>query len=302
MQKPISPPADRGPAESGLFDLLLICVRHLPLLILLPLAVGAATYGLAYLLPKTYSSTAIVQIPAPAPMSNKAPFMTPAQVAAMMTSVRVLDPVIDKFQLAEKVSRDRARAGLVDRVRPTVGRDLLVRLEVLGNTPECARATAEAVLDSWLKSTVPSAREQADLKRRLEVATAGFQRAQQAIQHLTVEEPAAAAKRENGLAPAAIGELADKYLEQMLGLPHELEGLPPEIVRQAPTLPTEPVGPRKGMLAASAAVFTGILIIVVLALRHLLEVSRRIPQRAEKLRRLRAALRFGRREKDSAHA
>ncbi|NML47774.1 hypothetical protein HHL11_28760 [Ramlibacter sp. G-1-2-2] len=297
MQKSIHPPESAGPTESSLFDLLLICVRHLRMLVLLPLAVGAAVYALAHFLPRTYSSVAIVQLP-----NNSK--MTPRQVAALLTSAVVLDPVVGQLKLAtsSNTNLDRARAVLAERLRAGVGRDQLVRLEVLGPTPESAQATAQAILDSWLKSTVPSDREQADLKRRLEVASEGFRNTQQALHSLTVESPNMAAKRESGTILVALGELAGRYLEQMLIIPIELQGVPRESVRQAPTLPTEPIRPRKGLLAITAAVVTAAAIVLVLALLHLLDLAHRIPARADKLRRLRAALRASGTKKDAAHA
>jgi hypothetical protein len=172
----------------------------------------------------------------------------------MMVSPLVLDPVIQQLGLYPDLDRDRARALLTSRVRATMGKELLVRLEVEGATPEEARRTAEAILEAWLRSLLPSEREKADLQRRLEVATVGFDSTQKALSQLVVETPLAAGRREAGLSVAAIGELRDRYLDQVLAIQRELEGVQREVIKQAPTLPTRPVKPRKLVLAASAAV------------------------------------------------
>jgi uncharacterized protein involved in exopolysaccharide biosynthesis len=270
--------------ESGLFDLVLMCLSHGRMLILLPLAVGAVVYGLAMLLPKTYTSGAIIQLPA----NN--PKFTPPQVASILTSPVVLDPVIEKLNLTPDLNRDLARQELAKRVRAASGRDQLIKLDVLGETPEEAQVTANAVLDSWLRSTVPSAREQADMKRKLEVATNGYDTVQKALKQLLLENPSSVSRRESGLSAVSIGELGDRYFDQVLSFPHEMEGLPREVIRQAPTLPIEPIKPKKGMLAMMAALLTLAGILAAFGLRHLLDVAESIPQRAAKLHRLQAAL------------
>ena len=296
MQNPTGLSSRR--ASLSFFDLLVLLLRHWPLLLLVPVVVGTAAYGASHLLPRSYLSSAIVSLTGARP--DRPPRQTPLQAASMMVSPLVLDPVIQHLGLYPDLDRDRARALLASRVRATMGKELLVRLEVEGATPEEARRTAEAILEAWLRSLLPSEREKADLQRRLEVAAAGFDSTQKALSQLVVETPLAAGRREAGLSVAAIGELRDRYLDQMLAIQRELEGMQREVIKQAPTLPTRPVKPRKLVLAASAAVASLFLLLAVLALRQLLELGRADPQGAEKLHRLRDALSRGRRKEPGA--
>jgi hypothetical protein len=288
-------PTGLSPRRASLkfFDLLVLALRHWPVLLLVPLIVGAATYGASHLLPRTYLSSAIVALPNTRP--ERLPKQTPLQAASMLVSPLVLDPVVRQLGLYPELDRDRARAQLFSRVRATVGKESLVRLEVEGATPEEARRAAEAILEAWLLTLLPSEREKADLKRRLEVATAGFDSTQKTLSQLVVETPLAAGRREAGLSVAAIGELRDRYLDQMLAINREIEGQR-EVIKLAPTLPTRAVKPRKLLLAASAAVASFILLLAALTVRHLLELGRADPQGAEKLHRLREALARGRRK------
>jgi hypothetical protein len=288
-------PTGLSPRRASLkfFDLLVLALRHWPLLLLVPLVVGGATWGASHLLPRTYLSSAIVALPNARPEWPLK--QTPLQAASMMVSPLVLDPVVQQLGLYPELDRDRARAQLFSRVRATVGKELLVRLEVEAATPEEARRVAEAILEAWLRSLLPSEREKADLQRRLEVATAGLDSTEKALSQLVVETPLAAGRREAGLSVAAIGELRDRYLNQMLAIHRELEGQR-EVIKLAPSLPTRAVKPRKLLLAANAAVASFFLLFAALALRHLLELGRADPQGAEKLHRLREALARGRRK------
>lgn len=294
MLNPTVPPS--RPAGAGLFDLFLLLLRNLPLLVIVPLLAGALAYGLSWLLPRTYASAAIVALP------QNYPKMTPQQVASMMTSPVVLDPVMEAMGLTKQFNRDQARAELARRVKAGVPKDLLVRLEVQGGTPEEAQQTAVAILDSWLKSTVPSEREKADLQRRLEVATAGFQNTQKALTDVLQDNPASVGRRERGVSLVAIGELSDRYLDQTLLIPREMEGIPREVIRQQPTLPAQPIKPRKLTLAATAAFLAFLATLAALVARYFLDLARADPLSAEKLRLLRESLPGRARAQERTHA
>ena len=292
MQNPTGLSSRR--ASLQFFDVLLLALRHWPVLLLVPLLAGTVAYGASHLLPRTYVSSAILALSSPRP--DRLLKQTPVQAASMMLSPLVLDSVVQQLGLYPDLDRDLARARLARRVQSGLGKDSLVRLEVEGATPEEARRTAEAILDAWLRSMAPSEREKADLKKRLEVASAGFASTQKALAQLVVENPTAAGRRAAALSVAAIGELGDRYLDQILFFNREIEGMPRETIKQAPTLPTRHLKPRKLRLAATAAVVTFLLVFGALLGHHLLELGRADPHSAEKLRRLREALSRDRRK------
>jgi capsular polysaccharide biosynthesis protein len=283
-------------------DVLLILTKNIKLLVLTPLVVGLVALGIAYLLPRSYVSNAIIAIPVGA--SASAAVTTPQQAASIMVSPVVLDPVIDTLKLTPDLSRDLARNALAERVKTSVGKDLLVRLEVIGPSPEEAQQTANTVLDAWLRSTVPSDREKADLKQKLSHASAALAHVQRALTQLVVENPAGAGpagRKEGTLSLVAIGELGDRYLDQVLGIPRQMEGLSREVIKQPPTLPTQAVRPKKALIAILATVLTAAALMSIIMLRHLLDAAALDPRRAEKLRRLRNALSWsGRKGSDRA--
>jgi capsular polysaccharide biosynthesis protein len=277
-------------------DTLLVLAKNLKLLLGVPLAVGLVALAVAYALPQGYASTAIVGVP-----TGPTATITPQQAASLIVSPVVLDSVIDTLRLSPGLPRDDARLALAERVKTSVGKDLLVRLEVIAPTPEQAQQTANTILSAWLKSTVPSDREKADLKQKLAHASAALANVQQALKQLVVENPAAAGpagRKEGSLSLVAIGELGDRYLEQVLAIPRQLEGLSPDVIKQAPTLPTKAVTPRKARIAIIAALAAGAAVLAYLLLRQMLDAAMQDARTAEKLRRLRQSLPGGHKNRD----
>jgi hypothetical protein len=270
-------------------DACVVWLRNWRLLVTVPLLAGAVAYALGYVLPKAYLSGAIIALPNPTP--DKPPKQTPQQVAGMMNSPLVLDAVIRERRFRPDLNLDQARGELARLVKAVVGKDQLVRLEVEGPTAAESQATAQSVLRNWLRSTVPSDREKADLKRKLEVASAGFDSTQKALNQLVVENPLAAGRRDGGISVVAIGQLGDHYLDQVLVIGREMEGIQPEVIRQAPTLPSQSIKPRKLVLAVTTAASTFIVLLVMLLLRHLFDLARADPRTARTLNRFRAAFR-----------
>ena len=117
MQNPTGLSSRR--ASLNFFDLLVLGLRHWPLLLLVPVIVATAVYGASHLLPRSYLSSAIVSLTNTRP--ERPPKQTPQQAASMMVSPLVLDPVIQQLGLYPDVDRDRARALLASRVRATMG-------------------------------------------------------------------------------------------------------------------------------------------------------------------------------------
>lgn len=281
------------------FDVLLVLAMNIKILLTVPLVAGLLAMAVTYALPRNYTSTAIVALHV-SPTAT----ITPHQAASIMASPVVLDPVVDSLRLTPDLPRDVARDRLAQRVKTGVGKDLLVRLEVTGPTPAQAQQTANAILSSWLKSTVPSEREKDILKKKLTYASAALAHVQLALKQLVIENPDAAGSllvRNGGLPLVAIGELGDRYLEQVLLIPQHMEGLPPDVIKQMPTLPTEPVQRRKGLIAIVVALAADAALLASIFLRRMFEVAMQDARTAEKVRRLRQALpRIGRKNQRPA--
>lgn len=276
--------------EVSLLDLLVVVAENIKLLIFGPLLVGLLALGGSYLLPQKFVSNAILALPTVAPT----PTPTPTQAAAMMVSPIVLDPIIESLDLSRGESLQIARTELANQIKATVGKDLLLRIDVTAETPAAAQTLANAVIDHWLKSTAPGERDRADLEKRLGYAQKSLDSVTRLIDRLSTEGAAALnqplTRGEAGTSIVAVGELQARYLADVLNIPRTLQGLSRDVVLQPPTLPTEPVSSKKSLVAIMATLGAGFALLLFVFMRQAWRGAAQDPESAEKQVRLRAAL------------
>ena len=147
-------------ASFGVLDLLLLAVENLKLLIGLPAVVGVMVYAATFLIPREHVSHAILALPASVTMVGGAAAtatfaQTPNQAAALMVSAVVLDPVIESMGLVGDRSLPEVRLALADDVDANIGADGFLHLLVTRKDPREALVISNAIIDSWLKTTLP---------------------------------------------------------------------------------------------------------------------------------------------------
>ncbi|MGZ5179186.1 MAG: Wzz/FepE/Etk N-terminal domain-containing protein [Ramlibacter sp.] len=275
LDTPLNPPPSYL-RRLGLVDYVLALVEHARLLLLLPLLLAAAVFGIAWIAPKDYTSVALLAVPTPEQGG-----MLPAQVASMMRSRTVLDPV-----LASKVVSAEPDE-LAERINAVVGKEGLVRLEVTAGTPAQAQALASAVLQSWFKSTIPLDRDRIDLQARAERTKANLANVQSAVEALT--RSLASGERQASDAKvrlADLSETADKLFVTLQLVNRHLEGLSTEVVRQAPTLPDKPSWPRPLSVAGKTWIVALVLLSAALLVWRRIDAARTDPDIDAKLSRL----------------
>lgn len=281
--------------ENGvsLLDLLVVIVENLRLLISGSIVAGVLALGITFLLPKSYVSNAIL---APAPRAQAAQSLqSTQQAAAMMLSPVVLDPIIKSLGLSDKYSLERAREVLAERVKVIVGKEGLLRLNATGDTPDQAQTLANTVIDGWLQTTVPTGQERLDLEKRLAYAKVSLESTRRLLDSLAISGGAALSKPltrgEAGTSLLSVGELQGRFLNEVIEIPRQLSGLSrDEVIRQSPTLPTEPVSIKKGQVTALAAVAAFLVLLFWVFMRQVWRNAELDPQIASKLIGLRAAL------------
>ena len=274
--------------EISLLDLLLVVADNLKLLILGPVLVGLLALGIGYVLPQTFISQAILALPTPTP--------TPAQAAAMMVSPIVLDPVIEALNLAKGQPVQAVRIELAGQLKAAVGKDGLLRLDVRADTALEAQTIANAVIDHWLKSTVPGEQDRIDLEKRLVYAKGALASINRLLERLTSEGSAnlnqPLTRGEAGTSIVAVGELQARYFSEVLTIPRTLQGLSRDVVKQPPTLPVKPAAPKKSLIAVLAALGAGFALLLWVFMRQAWKSAAQDPQAAQKQARLRAAMGF----------
>lgn len=282
-------------SEVSVLDLLLVVAENLKLLILGPILVGLLALAGAYLVPQSYTSQAILALPTATGTATGTGTGTATQAAAaMMVSPLVLDPIIESLNLSEGRSMQVARIGLANQIKAAVGKDSLLRLDVTAHSPAQAQTIASAVIDTWLKSTVPGEQARVDLEKRLSYAQTSLDAVTRLISRLDAGGAANLNKPltrgEAGTSFVGLGELQSRYLGDVLSIPRELQGLSRDVVKQPPTLPTEPVSPKKGLIAALAAIAAGFVLLLWVFMRQAWRNAARDPQAAMKQVQLASAL------------
>ena len=254
-------------SDSSMLDLLAVVAENLKLLIFGPLLAGLVAFGVTFLMPQTYTSEAILALPAVAASTLATPTATPAaQAAAMMVSPLVLDPVVQALSLSGGKSIQSARKKLQNQIKAFVGKDGLLRLEASAETPPEAQALANAILDVWLKSTVPGPDDRAELETRLARAKFSLENVDRMLKRLTSEGVSDLNKPltrgEVGASIVAVSELETRYLNEVLSLPRLLKGYSRDVVKQAPTLPTEVVSTKKILIISLTIVLSIVLLLI----------------------------------------
>ena len=164
--------------ETSLLDLLVVVAENLKLLILGPFAAGLLALGIAFTLPQSYVSQAILALP------------TPTHAATMMVSSIVLDRVVESMKLSKGQPIQVASKTLANEIKATVGKDGLLHLDVSAPSAIQAQAIANAVIDNWLINTVPSGDDRADLEKRLSYAKLAFDSTTRFMEHFIPKDSA----------------------------------------------------------------------------------------------------------------
>ncbi len=302
-----------GKSQGSLLDTLVVVAENLKLLILIPLAVGLVVLGLGFVMPQSFTSEAILALPTAITTTTTTnatintitqPTISPAQAVVMMVSPLVLDPVIESLNLSGGRPIQVARKSLLSQVKATVGKDGLLRLDTTAHTPQDAQKLANAIIDTWLKSTVPGTEDRADLEKRLESAKFSLESVDRLLKQLTTDGRATLGqpltRGEAGTSIVAISELQSRFLGEVLIIPRVLKGFSRDVVKQPPTLPTEAVAPKKALNAVLATVACDLMLLLCLYARRAWRNLARDPASADKQARLLAALGLGARRHNGA--
>jgi len=267
----------------SVLDLLLVVAENLKLLVLGPLVVGVLALLAGFALPQSFTSQAIL-------------VSAPAQAVTMMTSPLVLDPVIKILNFTDGISIDAARAKLAGQIKAVIGKDALLRIDVTAKTPTEAQKNANLIIDAYLKSTAPGELDRADLEKRLTYAKTSLESVRKLIERITSNGAGMLNKPitlgEAGTSVVALGELQARYLGEVLSIPRTIQGLSRDAVIQPPTLPTEAVAPKKGLIAILSTLAGGFVLLMWVFIRKAWANAQQDPMSLKKQARLRTALGF----------
>ena len=265
--------------EIDLLDILVTLAENIKLLILGPLLVGICALGIAYIVPQTFESIAVLK--------------AEQATASLMTTASVLDPVAADLGLTKVDSAEEARKLLREQIKVSVGRnDKLLTLTVSAPAPQQAQAIANAVLQQTYVQSRPKGSDLTRLEIQLKDAKARTKSAEDAAGALLkrMESNGAAGSTESARGYAELLNVAAAAQNQVAALQAQLEGLTDAQLIQAPTLPEKASKPKKGLIVIGATLAAGLALMLFVFVRQAVRGAAKDADAASKLARIRRAL------------
>ena len=265
--------------EIDLLDILVTLAENIKLLILGPLLVGICALGIAYILPQTFESIAVLK--------------AEQATASLMTTAAVLNPVAAELGLTQEDSPEEARRRLREQIKVAVGRnDKLLTLTVSAPTPHQAQIVADAVLRQTYQQSRPKASELARLEVQLKGAEARIKNAEDAagalLKRMELSGAGGGAELARGYGELlTVAAAAQKQVAELQAL---IEGLTDAQLVQAPTLPQKASKPKKGLIAIGATLAAGLALMLFVFVRQAVRGAAKDADAASKLARIRRAL------------
>ena len=265
--------------EIDLLDILVTLAENIKLLILGPLLVGICAMGIAYILPQTFESIAVLK--------------AEQATASLMTTAAVLNPVAAELGLTQEESPEEARRRLREQIKVAVGcNDKLLTLTVSAPTPHQAQIVADAVLRQTYQQSRPKASELARLEVQLKGAEARIKNAEDAagalLKRMELSGAGGGAELARGYGELlTVAAAAQKQVAELQAL---IEGLTDAQLVQAPTLPQKASKPKKGLIAIGATLAAGLALMLFVFVRQAVRGAAKDADAASKLARIRRAL------------
>lgn len=278
---------DTGENEVTLLDLMLVVAENLKLLVLGPLAAGLLVLGIMFLLPKTYTSRALLTLGESGRVTE-----------SVMRSPAVLDTVLSKFPVAG-ASGSSGREALNKKFRFGTGTSsqklsgTVVTFEVDGESPEHAQELANALIGAWLETTKPPPLIKLGLERKLKLTQNSLVDVLSLISKFKNESGQTFIPKSQFDVASSIAELLrlrDEYSSAIALIENQLLGSTRDVVVSPPTAGSEATSFKKGLISVSAALAVGFSLLLWVFMREAWRTAAQNPQVAEKQSRLRAAL------------
>lgn len=282
MEQPLHVSETIQPVQQDQFDLLDILVtlaENIKLLIVGPVLVGLCALGIAFIVPKTFESVAVLK--------------AEQAIASLMTTAAVLDPVAASLGLTKDDSAEEARRQLREQIKVAVGRnDKLLTLTVSAPEPQQAQAIANAVLQQTYVQSRPKASELARLQTQLNDAKARTKNAESAAEGLLkrLESGGAGGGAELARGYAELLNSAAAAQNQVAVVQTLLEGVTDAQLVQAPTLPQKASKPKKGLIAFGATLAAGLALLLFVFVRQAVRGAAKDADAVSKMARIRRAL------------
>lgn len=246
--------------EISLLDILVILAESWKLLVFGPLLAGVFAGALSFLWPKNFESVAILRIS--------------EEDVALVHSVRVLDPLIVKFDLFQNAGADQesAREALKKRLVITTDRKTkLTTFTARAASPEAAQALAKDAISLLLAEQMPKGKEKAVIEgsiainlRAINVAFDGIEAIKRSLKRgrLSDSEQDSSVKNLTSL-NAEIARLSIENLQ----LAQRLELSGEDVYVQSPSFPQHKSDLKLGLVLLTTVGVSGFTLLLFVFMR-----------------------------------
>lgn len=288
MDRTLEEATPPGAGNVTLLDLILVASESVRTILLGTLASAGLAYGVAFLMPETYTSETYL-----APHLELDPERVIATLQAASHSPLVLDALLKKYP-EEGSTQEARRQKLSKRFflpQPWQKPTGILTLQVSSDEPGRAQSLANDFIDAWLDTTKARGPRKEFLDKELEAV-----KLEMALARRFTESIASARGEQQVQYPLQWPDLAAQMRAREASLA-ELAGISRSIIVSPPDRPTEAIWPRKWQIAVlgAAAGLTAILLIVFTRLG--LRMMTQDPRSGAELRRIANNLTLWRRRK-----
>ena len=273
--------------ELDLLDLLVTLAENWRLLVLGPLAAGLIAYGIGFSIPKTYESSASVQVERPGSS------FTAPMAASLAMSADVLHQIAPVAGLDDGLTTEEIYKKLSKRVTVAVGKqDKLLSVTTQASSPATAQKLNQALLDTIFPLSRPRGLAKQQLELQLESEKKRLQESLKLEQDTSVS--LASGKSVSEATSRLYGELLTANSNRqkvILDMERQLEGLDKSDIVQMPTLPEQSIKPKKSLLAIGTIVVTAFALLIFVFVRQALFAAQALaPEQVKKIARIRKAM------------
>lgn len=255
-----------GENSIDILGVLITLAENIKALVVLPLLIGCISYGLAWVSPQSFESSAIIK--------------AESSVTASVTASHVLDSALRNLGYlngldeaeAEEVREDLKKSISTSAVK---GADL-VTVKVRAESPEAAQKLSQEILQAVFDESKPRAGKLERLISKRNLLT------QQIEEISTVSKKAQKSldtpdrQFQAGEVFASISTLSSTLVSHQVArdeVDRQIAGLSAADLVQPPTLPRKAVSPRKGLIAVLATVASGLMVLIFVLMRENLRSS-----------------------------
>lgn len=289
--------------EISLLDLLLVVAENFWLLVIGSALAAVLGFVISGLLQPTYVSTAVVSGEHSVLVGGKVvPLFKPTEVVQLATSAATLSGAASALEqkgyAAEANALLAQSSGGAGLFKASIARNsAAINLEATAGSAQAAQEILIAVVDSLLAQSRPQAEALSSLQAAFQRDAATLERSR-AIEASLAQRMSATAS--SGLEAAgayanvlaAISALSASVAEQQA----RLQGLPADSVLVAPSLPQQPVKPKRTLITVLSGLAAGFVLLLWVFVRQSWRNAQADRVTLEKIQRIRQAF-LGRRGK-----